>query len=60
MLESISLFHPNERTSYGDNYFTLWAITKYCNVYLFVFKYTSLMISIVHEYLHGNIILMLP
>ena len=41
MLESISLFHPNERTSYGKNYFTLWDITKYCNVYLFIFKYTK-------------------
>ena len=39
MLESISLFHSNERTSYGKNYFTLWAITKFCNVYLFTFKY---------------------
>ena len=51
--------HPNERTSYGKNYFTLWAITNYCNAYLFIFKYTRLPVSIVHEYLHGSIILML-
>ena len=41
MLERISLFHPNERTSYGNNYFALWAITKYFNVYLFIFKYVK-------------------
>ena len=40
MLESISLFNPNEHTSYGKNYFNLWAITSYCTAYLFVFKYT--------------------
>ena len=27
---------------YGKNYFTLWSITKYCKVYLFIFKYTKL------------------
>ena len=60
MLKSISLFHPNERTSYGKNYFTLWAVTKYCNVYLFIFKTQSFLISIVLEYLHGSMLLMPP
>ena len=41
MLESIPLFHPNEHTSYGKNYFNPWAITSYCTAYLFEFKYTS-------------------
>ena len=40
MLESISLFQPNEHTSYGKKYFNLWVITRHCNVYLFLFKYT--------------------
>ena len=59
MLESISLFPPNEQTSYGNNFFNLWAITSRCTAYLSEFKYTSFINSIVHVYLHGSIILML-
>ena len=59
MLESISLFHPNERTCMAriiSHYRLLQSTAKFIYLYL---NTQSFMISIVHEYLYGSSILLL-